>query len=206
MAIEVGTSTDEIKLLLDSLAALPKGITQAGVRAVNRTGENVKAEGVRLVRRDYNVKAGEVRKLLKLLRASGSDPDNIEALVLGKGPPGLPMLAFVKGRKKAPSTRRTKGGGYTPKGGISVQVRRDKGKKKLKGGFIAKMKSGKVGVFKRSGGKTKDGKKDAIELKYGPSPIGVLESGRYDQEIEEYSDKMLEKNLRNQVKQLLAKY
>lgn len=205
MSITVGTSTDEIKLLLDSLSALPKGITQAGVRAVNRTGQNVKAESVRLVRADYNVKAGEVNKLLRLQRANASDPDNIEASVIGKGPPGLPMLSFVKGRKKAPSTRRTKGGGCTPRIGIAVQVRRDKGKKTLKGGFIARMKSGKVGVFKRRGGKAKTGK-DAIKSVYGPSPIGALDSGRFDQRLEEYTSEQLEKNLTNQVKQLLAKY
>lgn len=102
----------------------------AAVRALNRTGAAVRTEAVRQIRGRYNLRAGTVRDQIRIVRASRQ---RLTVDVIASGAP-IPLVEF--------GARQTKKG---------VTVRVTKQRKLVKGVFIARMKSGKVGVFERLG-------------------------------------------------------
>lgn len=107
-----------------------KVVAAATLRALNRTATSVRAEGVRRIRERYNLKAGTVRKQLRIDRATRN---RLVSAVAASGRP-IPLVEFA-----ARQNRR----------GVSVKVTRQR--KTVSGVFIAKMKSGHVGVYKREG-------------------------------------------------------
>ncbi len=203
--IELRYDTGDIKNLLKTLKVLPNGLEKATARAINRTLTSTRAHMVKLVREDYAVKAGAVRSSLAIQKATWG---NLTGRIHGAGPPGIPLLEFVRGSKKAPSTRRLKSGGYRPLVGVPVIVRKDKGKMPAKGVFIARMKSGHVGAFKRtvqsSGARrlTSLGNR-YIKEAYGPSPLKILSSARYDGQIEDFAEETMRKNLQHEAEYVL---
>jgi DNA-binding transcriptional regulator YiaG len=127
------------------LSDVPKGIERATSRAVNKTLTTTRAEMVRLIRQKYAIKAGDIRAALNISMAK---PNKLEGKIFGESSPGIPLIKFAR-TKKVPSTRRTKAGAYSPAGGISVLIRKDRGKRIVKGAFLAKMTSGHIGAFER---------------------------------------------------------
>lgn len=160
--IELDADTGDLGDLLDLLEVIPKGLEKATARAVNKTLVTTRAHMVKMVRRDYNVKAGSVRNALEIRKARWN---SLYGKIRGAGAPGVPLMEFVRGSKNAPSTKRLKSGAYRPKVGIPVLIRKVRGKKQAKGVFLARMPSGHVGAFKRGG--------ESIREVYGPSPIKI---------------------------------
>jgi hypothetical protein len=201
--IEIKANQQDLADLLGKLEALPKGLATATSRAINKSLTSVRAEMVRLIRADYDLKAGEIRKQLVLVKAT---PSRLEGRIAGESSPGVPLLQFVR-MKRVPSTLRTKGGAYTPKVGIPVLIRRDKGKLVFKRAFLARMGSGHVGAFvrtvqtlKASGRgrrESKMGKRYVKEL-YGPSPIKLMGSNANQERIEDFAQEVMDKNLRHE--------
>lgn len=103
-------------------------------RALNRTAHALPTEVTRLVRRDYHVPAGRVRRTFSVRTAS---PQSLEATVRSNGRPiGLYHFSARKGAD-----------------GVTAAVMRGR-KPVADGSFIAKMRSGHVGVWmRRSDGK-----------------------------------------------------
>jgi hypothetical protein len=107
-------------------------VNAAAVRALNRTATTVRAEASRQIRGRYSLKAGTVRKQLRIERATRN---RLTSAVIASGAP-IPLVEF---------------GARQTKKGVTVKV--TKTRKLVKGVFIARMKSGKVGVFERLGSK-----------------------------------------------------
>lgn len=185
----------ETKRLVDNLKTLPRAAEKTLARAINKSMTTTRAHMVKLVRQDYDVKAGAVRNVLAIKKANWSNP---EGRIHGAGSPGVPLFGFVRGGTRAPSTKRLKRGGYRPKVGKPVRIRKNKGVMTAKGLFLARMDSGHVGAFKR------DGKKRlGITERYGPSPMYMLAAPRYDGVIEDFADKTLKKNLFHEAEHVL---
>ncbi len=200
--ISLSADTRELQSLIKTIKVLPKGLQKATTRAINKSLTTTRAFMVRLVRQDYAVKAKDVRSVLTLRKASWN---KLVGHVWGTGSPGVPLFAFVRGSKKTPSTRRLKSGAYRPAVGVSVVIRKLRGRTPAKGVFLAKMKSGHVGAFKRSGSVTRTGKQK-IQEAFGPSPIRILSSDKYMDEVSDFADETFEKNLRHEAKFILRKY
>lgn len=183
----------DLESLLKALKVLPKGLEKATSRAINKTLTATRAYMVKAVREDYAVKAKDVRSELVIRRATWG---NLEGSIKGSGSPGVPLIRFARMRR-VPSTKRLKSGGYAPKVGVPVLVRKDRGKGPAKGVFLARMKSGHVGAFKRTGGLSKSGGA-AIREAYGPSPIKILASERYDERIDDFADETMQKSLQHE--------
>ena len=184
------------QLLIRDLRLVPRGLEKAAARAINKSLTSTRAEMVRQVRGDYAIKAKSVRDALAIHRASWS---RLTGQIRGDGSPGIPLKEFAN-TKKVPSTKRLKSGGYRPKAGIPVTIRKDKGKIAAKGVFLAKMKSGHVGAFIRPEAGSR-----YIKEVYGPSAIKLLGSDRYDEAITDYGQEQLDKNLRHEAKRILEK-
>lgn len=187
VVIDVAYNKGNLKLLVKNLEAFPKVAKKATSRAINKAATSTRAFMVKKVRTEYAVKARDVRNELKIEKANWS---HLSGGVYGSGSPGIPLFSFVRGSKKTPSTRRLKSGAYRPTKGIPVLIKKSRGKLAAKGVFLAKMKSGHVGAFKRN---RPSGR--AISEKYGPSPLKILDSKQYRSDIETEAQILLEKNM-----------
>jgi hypothetical protein len=192
---------------VQALEQFPGQVVQVTRMAINDTLLATRAEMVRMVRADYAVRAGTVRAELGLIRATDS---NLSGRIVGEGSPGIPLIEFARTRQ-VPSTRRLKGGRYTPAKGIPVLIRKDKGKVAAAGIFLARMKSGHIGAFQRVDSmqgdwwRAKKGGRQQIRETYGPSPLKILSSDRYDEQLEDFADDKLIERLAHHAARLLDK-
>jgi hypothetical protein len=134
-------------------AAIPK----ATVRALNKTGTPVQKEALRILSKDIGIAQKDVRKNLKMMRARRN---NLNVLIEASGR-RIPLIAFDArqiGARRKGQRRRSRGRGgvtYKKQGGARGFI---------PGAFIATMRSGHVGVFKRTGKA-----RLPIKEKFGPS-------------------------------------
>ena len=199
--IELHADKQDIEDFMTMLKIFPKGLEKATSRAINKTLVSTRAFMVKMVREGYVVKAKDVRGQLHIRK---SNWNKLHGKVHGASSPGVPLFLFVRGSKKTPSTRRLKSGAYRPRVGVPVLIRKSKGKKSAKGVFLAKMPSGHIGAFKRVGGHARTGKQ-AIREAFGPSPIKILASDHYDEQIDDFADKTLQKNFQHEADYALKK-
>lgn len=196
----ISVTIDQKKLsgLLGSIAGTPGNIAIASSRAINKTLTSTKAEMVRVIRQRYEIKAGDIRKELIIARSARN---RLIGRVHGKSSSGVPLIKFTR-MKRIPSTRRTARGRYIPKKGIPVKIRKDKGSIAASGVFLAKMKSGHVGAFKRA--RINDGRLPIREV-FGPSPVKLLGFQDNLKKIDTFAQQTMDKNLEREVNFILIK-
>ncbi len=213
----INLTIDKKKLsdLVGKLEAIPKGLARSASMAINKTLTSTRAEIVRVIRAGYALKAGDIRKELEVKR---STPATMIGRIAGESSPGVPLISFAR-IKAIPSTRRTKSGGYTPKVGIPVLIKKTRGKVTFKGAFVIRLKSGHVGVFVRAdastsgrlvrGAKVRVGAsklgKRYVKEKYGPTPIKLLGSKENLRLIENFAQETMDKNMQHEAEYYLSK-
>lgn len=121
------------------LAALDPGpMKRAVARALRKAGStalrDMRSEAVKRIRQRKRIAPKYISRALTLRRPKGSDIEAMRWALLVSGEP-VPLVAYPH-RQVAR--------------GVSVEVNRGK-RTLLDGAFVARMKSGKVGVFKRRG-------------------------------------------------------
>ena len=125
----------------------PNIVRKAANQALNRVAGSGKTEASKLIRTQYNIKAGRLSDYLKLaVKAKG---DSMEAVITGRGR-GL-ALSYFDAKQTARGRNR---------GAVTVKVKKSGGRKVVSPEygnkpFIAQMPSGHVGVWVR--GRTKRG-------------------------------------------------
>lgn len=130
-------SRDNLDRAHELLNSLGDTVLPAIVRALNRAADGFPTDAIRSIRGLYHLPAGRIRKAFSIRHAEVKHP---EAVVTVRGRP-IPLYLF--GARPAQPGRR-------PSSGVLVDVM---GRKAVDGGtFIARMRSGHVGVFKRTGG------------------------------------------------------
>ena len=141
-----------IKELMKTLD--PKNVRLAANSALNKTAEQAKTEASRQIRAEYNIKAGDVNKNMRITtRARGNQ---MEAVISGfkRGMSlayfGAKQAGVIANKAAFRYTKRAKGGHG---GDVTVEVR--KGARKVVGTnpkpFITKFQSGHVAVVQRIG-------------------------------------------------------
>lgn len=194
----------ELAELTRGISAAEPALKKATVSALNKTIVSTRAFAIKLITRDYRVKAASVRRELTIIRAHLK---YMVARIIGEGSPGIPLYQFAPTPKRVPSTRRLKSGGYTPKGGVKVMVTRGH-RKMVRGAFIARMPSGHVGLFRRA----EDGRwgrssgRQVIEELYGPSPLRLLDQDRYQRPVDDFTGAELDKNMLREATFYLKKF
>lgn len=129
LSINIDHGLKDIQRILNNMS---NGIEkQAGVRALNRTMGMAKTAGKREMVRQYSFRSAKVESTLIVVKAS---PQRVEAAVRSRG---------FRTRLIDMTARQVKRG---------VTVRISNRRKLIRGAFIAKMKSGHVGVFAREPG------------------------------------------------------
>lgn len=124
---------------------------KALVRSLNRTAAGAATAAVRAVSENLRSTQKNVRRAIT---AKDARPDRLESQVVARSK-RIPIFDL----RPSPSTPEAK----RPKSGVSYLAR--VGRKRIPGAFIARMKSGHVGVFKRA----KDAKRLPIAELFGPS-------------------------------------
>jgi hypothetical protein len=130
LVIDVRSDLRQTALSLSVNAA--KVIEAAAVRSLNRAATTVRAEASRRIRDRYNLKVSVIKNDLRLVRARRGE---LEAQVIARGAP-IPLIQF---------------GARQTRAGVSVQVVRSNPRSILRRVFVARMKSGHVGVYERRG-------------------------------------------------------
>jgi hypothetical protein len=175
MRIEItGTGLDKAEGFLNAFGSRAK---KAVTRSVNRTVAGVRTDVVKEVRQEYAVNAKTVRSALSVRKATRG---SLEAFVDVAGT-RLPLIRFAP-RPSKPEARR-------PKAGVSVMVKKGQ-RKSVSHAFVARMKSGHVGVFQRSGGTSLP-----IEEKYSLAVPQMVARDNVRAKLQENALARFEKNL-----------
>ncbi len=183
MSVEV--KAEQLKKAGIWLYSVKDGVPKAVTSAINRTAENIKAEAVRKTQGTYDIKSSDVRKTLRITRATKG---NLTAYVKSLGSP-IPLIQF-KVRPASPQKR--------PPAVLTASVKRSGGKP-IPGAFVSRMGSGHTGVFERWG-------KPRLPIRelYGPPVPVMLDEPGVRQHIEQQAVIRLEKRLDHEILRLLG--
>ena len=139
--VRMDSNIERIKLQFSNLVG---GIEEkAAVRALNRAGDQSVTAASREIRRAYNVSSSFARNQIKVRDRAHRGKLSFTIRIFSRR---IPLIEFVRG-SKTPSVLRERVGR-----GVTVEIK--KGQRKLiPHAFIARMKSGHVGVLARIHGK-----------------------------------------------------
>lgn len=203
------------KAVLEALGATDKEIPKILSAALNKTAPSLRAAAVRMITRDYVVKAGEVRNVLKIRYATRA---SLVARIEGQNRFRIPLARFRVGGRRVPSTYWQGAKGKKrpmPAKGVSVHVKRREPVKTIRGGFVAKMPSGHIGLFVRTGRKHFVGRasgkrggrseKEVIVQRMGPNPLDLLRQEHYTRELDFEAAQLMDKNVKSAASFILSK-
>lgn len=179
----VTVTTEHVEKAQAMLAHLPGQSQKVLARALNRALENARSNTVKSARDEYQVKATEVRKTLKITRATST---RLQAVVSSRGMV-LPLSAFSV-KPKTPNGRRR-----TP---IRVGVQKGSAEA-LRNAFIARV-GGRLGVYERVG-------KARLPIKqlYGPSVPQMIGNNRVIGDIAEKARQTMDVRLDHEISRVL---
>lgn len=135
------------------MAALETGPFKAAVkRALRKAGatalRDMRSEAVKRIRSRKAIRPKYISRAITLSRPKGGDISGMEWAVRFSGEP-VPLIAFPHRATKAPRLGKRRQG-PVDQGGVVVEVNRGK-RTLVRGAFIATMKSGHEGIFRRVG-------------------------------------------------------
>jgi len=177
-------NVDQLSRVERTLGHIPDSIPKVVARAINRAADTAKTEAAKTVRRTYYISHKDVLSTMRIYRAT---PNDMQAAVVSKGQV-VPLAKFRMTPKK-PDPRRKKP--------IVARVMRGSGGP-IKHAFVARMKSGHVGVFWRVGKK-----RLPLEQRFGPSVPEMLNSPSTIAWVERKANEKLDERLDHEMKRVL---
>lgn len=164
------------------LSHVKNGASVAINAALNRTIDGVRTDATRAVTATYDIKSKDVRDVMKIKKSTVS---TLEAAVSATGGP-IPLMKFkVKtgnpGMPLRASTKRSGG-------------------KDIPTAFVATMKNGHIGVFRRTGGS-----RYPIKELYGPSVAQMLGEQNVQQGIMDKASERFVERLDHEIGRVMDK-
>jgi len=192
--ISVTVTPAQQKDLEQTLAGITNGLSRVMVGAINKTLLTGRSRIVKRIGQEIELKQKVIRESVGIRRAKGGESPQGAITFSRKA---IPLIKFSP-QPKLPG----KGKGRT---GVTVKVRKGK-RETLRGTFVARMKSGHIGVFERKGRGAARVKRGPIVERYGPTVLGVFDGapGVAAEEIAALGP-VLMKNIASQVDRLLAR-
>ena len=168
-----------------SLLANKSQIDKAINRAAKRAADTAKAETVRQLSSEYTLPPSEIRGTISTRNVSG----NVGAVMnISSSPFALPKFKGVTPKEVMPPA----------KGPVQAQIKKGGGAT-FKQAFIAKMKSGHVGVYER-----KTEKRFPIEEHFGPSTTGMFKANAtVNEAVVQAAGEALDKRVQHELERLL---
>jgi hypothetical protein len=175
-------SIEHMERLEQALQETPEKIPRAAARAINRAAYTARTEAGRKVREIYRIKHSDV---IKTIRIYGADERDLSATVISRGHT-IPLYRFkVTPRSVQPKRKKP----------IYASVKKGQGGP-IKSAFVARMKNGYIGVFKRVGKL-----RLPIEGLYGPSVPQMIGSNNVSRWVEEKALETLDKRIEHEIEQ-----
>jgi hypothetical protein len=169
-----------------SLLANEAEINKAINRAAKRAADTAKAESVRQLSSEYTLPASEIRGTITTRNVGGGKVGAV--MNISSGPFALPKFKGVTPKEVMPPA----------KGPVQAQIKKGGGAT-LKQAFIAKMKSGHVGVFERQGEKP-----FPIDQKFGPSVTGMFKANEsVNDAVMKLAGETFDKRVQHELERLL---
>lgn len=184
----IDITVDQMNMAKLMLGHIPGAMPKALANAINRSAEGARTDAATKAKEEYTITAGRVRETISISKASTS---NLNAVVTSRGRPRA--LSYYKIRPGKATKRR-------PADGVYAQVKRSGGGTIAKS-FVAKMSSGHVGVFNRTGTS-----RFPIVQRHGPSVAQMLESKSVSQYVDAGANRRLDDRLSHEINRLLARY
>lgn len=181
------TGTGRGKQLLEQFGGLVRPAVQ---RALNRAADSLPKYITAGILREYHLPQSRVRGTFTVRKASLSELLAVVTSASG----GVPLYLF--GARPSQPGRR-------PPGGVQVDVM---GRKPVPGSFVARMKSGHIGVFMRSG----ESPRLPMHELFGPSVPKMIEQldlrtgERFTDDIAAEADRRFEARVGHEVDRLLV--
>lgn len=174
------------------LKDIPGATKKAVSTALRKSLRNAKKEAVKKVRERYTIrKAGYVSRTIKM------KVENMTGILSSKGP--VNDLSYFKTNPKTVPKRRPPKGKY-----LYSQVVKGQGGT-IAHAFLARMKSGHVGVFQRAGHGASNASLPISKL-YGPSTPQMLGSPSVTEFIAKKMLERMDKNLEHEIDAFLKGY
>lgn len=196
MPVEVSVAVSPAQLadLRQTLAGVTNGVPRVLVGAINKTLLTGRSRIVKRIGQEIELKQKVIRESVGIRRAKGGESPQ-GAITFSRKP--IPLAKF--------SPQPSQPGKGRGRVGVTVKVRKGK-RETLRGTFVARMKSGHLGVFERKGRGAARAKRGPIIERYGPTVIGVFQGapGVAAEEIAALAP-VLQKNIASQVDRLLAR-
>jgi hypothetical protein len=154
-----------------------KLVEASAVRALNRTATTVRAEAAKLIRQRYNIKSSVIKAQMRIIRARRG---NLTAEVIAFGRKRIPLIEFAVGNvalhgikfRASHGNLRVAASGFGRKRPlVRTKVLHQQGTKTWRHAFVARMPTGHVGIFERTGQfkRRGDPKLEKIKQLFGPN-------------------------------------
>lgn len=183
------SATEKARMFIESFKdqAMP-----AVCKSLNRAANGIKIDCGKEARTVYNIKATAVKKAATVRKATYGQP---EATVSFAGK-YIPLIAF------APKPSRPN---VYVKAGLTVKVKATR--KKVRGGFVTRTKSGHIGVFKRTGelGRNKIEKHEKFKELRSTSIPQMLNNHEVKNRIQAKAVKRFNNTLDHEINRILQK-
>lgn len=134
-------------------------VARAATRAINKGLVTLRSITTKQISRILAVQQSKIRATFSIKKARF---ERLEGSLMAAGEKALPLYAFSPS-PKTPEAKR-------PKIGVSVRIRKDRGRVLVPGSFIAKVGAGSVGVFER----VHNDRSYPIRKMWGPAPLAYL--------------------------------
>lgn len=190
-------SAEQLAKAEAALSHIPGATQKAAAAAINRAAQSAMTAAARSARENYYVKHGDVLKTMKLYKAT---PTDLAAMVVSRGY-ALPLTKFRISPNKPNPAKAAKARWRKGKSSALVaRVRRGEGGP-IPGAFVARVKSGHVGVFRRT-----SKAKYPVEHLYGPAIPQLLSSRTVSEAVEQRASEQLDARLSHEIERLLEGY
>ncbi len=172
--IELQANIQEIEEAMRILS--PAQVKKLTFSAFAKAEREMKTAASEHIRKHYTIKVKDFKKYIK----SHIDMANMAVELRGDGP-GFPMEKFAHSPRNPQPARR----------GYRVRVSMERGKSEAQPGhiFVARMKTGHVGIYKRDGDK-----RLGISVVYGKSVRAMLSSSDAEREILSRGSRVFQEN------------
>ena len=173
-------------------ALSPNEFNKAMARAINDALAAAKTQALKGVTDRYTIKRKEIADLVSTRKASGDNPGGMlrfrsqrKGLAKFKTRPAAPPIqsGVPVERRKAVQVELLKGHGFT-----------------LPKGFVAQMRSGHIGVFRREGAE-----RLGIDERTGPTIAHMVGSREVIENVQERADEVLNNRIDHHIARALAK-
>jgi hypothetical protein len=181
----INVTDSQVNRAIEALQHIPNAVPKALSAAINRAAEGARTEAVKKVKEEYVITASRVRETIHIFKAN---PANLTAAITSRG--RLRALSYFKTNPSKPLTRR-----ITRQ--LIAHVKRTGGET-ISGAFIAKTRSGHVGVFNRVGKA-----RLPVVQRYGPSVPQMMGEPRVSSHIEQESKRRLDDRIEHEISRIL---